>query len=87
VIRKLLRLYRRGTIIKDSSERERVKHDIMGNYGQLNILSAFTDEERICDFMEECSIGHLYRLLTLILYFQEIEKRYVNKVSIKPALE
>ncbi|HUV45619.1 MAG TPA: hypothetical protein VMW45_00940 [Dehalococcoidia bacterium] len=85
IIRQLLKQYQRRTsIYKGSNERERIKHDILENYAQLNIFSALSDEGSIHDFIENCARGHLYLLLTLVLYFREIENRYGDKAYVKP---
>ena len=86
IIRELLKRHRRRSLIKDGNEHEKIKQDILENYAQLNILATFSDKRGIHDFMEHSATSHLYRLLSLTLYFKEIENRYGNKVYIKPAV-
>ena len=82
VQRGLFKLYRRRTLIKDSTERERIKRDILENYSQLGRMSAFSDEKSICRFLDSANKVQSYCLMALVLYFREIESRYGDKVYI-----
>ncbi len=87
LVQELLKRYRRHALIKDSNEREKTKHDILENYAKLDKLAAFSDERSIRDAIEDASESQLYRLMTLILYFKEIEDRYGNKCRLPSKID
>ncbi|MFC1964849.1 hypothetical protein ACFLWG_02450 [Chloroflexota bacterium] len=66
---------------KHRDNNEAIKKDILHFYKKLNILASSLDERSIKKFFQnEYKVYNLYNLLTVILYFKEIENRYGDKV-------
>ena len=60
-----------------------IKRDLLENYSNLSRLSSYLNEKNMHKFMEsEHDDDNLYQLLTLILYSQEVEKRYGDIIAI-----
>lgn len=61
-----------------------IKRDLWRNYTNLNILSLCLDEKNMHKFIKnEHSDLHLYLLMSLLVYFKEIENRYTDKINLR----
>jgi len=75
------KIVKRKSKFKYSDICESIKRDLLENYTGLNILSSCLDEKSVYKYVEnEYDHTALYMLLTLILYFREIENKYGDKI-------
>jgi len=64
-----------------STNKEKIKDEIIKIYNSSNTLLSYLDKKSIQDFVEsEHKKNNLHILLTLELYFSEIEKRFSSKI-------
>jgi asparagine synthase (glutamine-hydrolysing) len=67
--------------VKQSDVCKGIKKDILESYKNLNTLSPYLNEKGIHKFIENEYVDfNLYQLMTIVLYFREIENRYENKM-------
>jgi hypothetical protein len=75
------RVYDYKNKLKQSNVHKRIKRDIIESSKNLNLLSGYLNEKGIREFIKnEYTDVNLYQLMTIILYFKEIENRYGSKI-------